>query len=794
MKLAKSEIGFQFLCNILKIIYKNPDKKIIFADHAHSKKPFDMEETKQILQDWVEFASDVIKENELLVYHQKNVTNKEKMIGWMEQYYGNDLRQKAHNYFFDMKNFFSECGLEKSWKTKFQNIFVKQNGPMPDMLIGISMTLVMGIGYQKNRNIYISWIEVRQILSEAMQILKILNTEFIPDKIFEFEGRSISENLQKIFLVGVYSALRGVYPHKQNQQEENIRFGKNIIEQIILEGKGIELYDSFRQVDEAVQIWKAMWKALEAECEKTILPNGIALYMKDFYEIPLFEPLDQMCSSQILRCDSGYRVRSFVIGKKGSGKTLLAKAAVLSCLKTDSKNSEAYYKFKEKLGGDGENYIPLFIDCTKISEKMDLEKIDLMQIALRQLYEKTRESKYALYIRHWEECEAYLLNYCRENAKNGKLLLILDDFSSFKSSSCQTVSKRLKKIGSEYPKLHILITSQRLVKSLMNQFQNYNRVEITPLSENLEQSIRKLIPLGIGCAEPEFYIDQIQNNRYVSKYIDTPQSLIKYLCYEFEENFDIEELLQETIEEQLESNFESEISDTQCREFLRYLAVNVTENRGRYRKDAESLRERQAIPKNILNKHFFDELKVKLDQPEQVWNHICEKMILICPSDSINSFMFSNRLFYYSLAADYYLELLTKQPETLLKRFNYISAEEFSCIIVMMMKRLCRMYRNFDCFTEEITEYDVFLLVQSVAAYMMSQNDLNDTYQNILALNEILCNEEIQKIFTRAGEETGRTNAWNLLKRTYKECCAYFEERADDTEPLKRIHSVKKVG
>lgn len=63
-----------------------------------------------------------------------------------------------------------------------------------------------------------------------------------------------------------------------------------------------------------------------------------------------------------------------------------------------------------------------------------------------------------------------------------------------------------------------------------------------------------------------------------------------------------------------------------------------------------------------------------------------------------------------------------------------------------------------------------------------------------MALNEILCNEEIQKIFTRAGEETGRTNAWNLLKRTYKECGAYFEERADDTEPLKRIHSVKKVG
>lgn len=765
-KLAKSKHGFQFLCNILCIIYKTPQKKSELFSAIHEGAPLSKEHTAELLLDWVRFSARTKEDSQFC----------QTLLKLLSNYYGKEL--DASSYFYDI-DYFSVADSEKKLKAKFNNIFVNQNGPLPDMLAGLAVTLTFRIGYQGNPQFYIGTSEVRQILTEALSILEISHIEFISDKCFELTDGKPSAVLTNLFIISLFGALRSVYPHKQTQKDSNILIGKDAVTKFIYAKESSLLTDSLKQVDEAATICEAMWSAYYEKTKEVLFPNNLHLQLTSFYHIPDFEPMANS-HKDILRCDKGFMIRSIVIGNKGCGKTLLTNAIVNTCLHSSNEETKIYQEYCSKLGLESNHYLPLVLHCDQIPPDTPIEQMDILNIALLQLTQLVRTTRYQNYLKHWPECQKMILEYCQQKAKNSTLLLIIDDFSSLDSQYYEAFLSRLRQLGDyDFPRLHILITSQRLPQSLMRHFGNYNQVEIAPLSICLERTIEQLSHLGVSYREFKTYQKLLRKNRYIVKYLNSPAHLIKLLNYPFDDYFDIEELLTLTIDEQLEQHSGSLVSEADCREFLTILAVNIAENKGV--RHSRSHMDCQSIPMNITSKRYLTNLKDSFQEPESIWKYIRDKMILICPSNSINSFMFSNQLFYYSLVADYYLELLTHtNAEPLLCRFNYMSCEDFSYIIVILMKRLCQKEHYQDSLENNISEYNRKLLIQSIAAYVISCDELTDICQCLMALHDILYHPTIKSVFTHHEENTSRKRLWNILIRTYQECYHRYQELTEN--------------
>ena len=772
--MAKSEQGFRFLCTIFRILYRTAEKKMSLLSFAEEGMPLSKEQTSSLLEDWVSFSCKA--------GHQKERTQ------WLEellqQYYGAEIR--AASYFYDIDNFLS-ADSEKKLKNKFWNIFVSQNGPLPDTLAGIAMTLTLAMGYQGDRQFFLGWREARQILTRSLFVLGISHAEFLPDSCFAFAHGQPPEDFAQLFFLSLFGALKSVYPHKQAQKQSNIEAGRRAIDQFLFESAPTVLVESLKRVEEAAAICSDMWKALREVCEEVCFPNGKRLKLKEFYTVPRFEPIERSIQS-ILACDKGFMIRSMVAGSQGCGKTMLTKAVVCACQAGEfSDDAGVYESYALKLGMERCRYLPLPLACDRIGSDVSFETADLIDIALEQLVQLVRATPYRGCLEHWSEYHAMILEYCRQKARDASLLLIIDEFSALSSKDYDSFLARLRTFGTElFPRLHVLLTTERLSRFLMHQFDGYNKAEITPLSENPLRTIGSLCRLGVAQRSFETYQTLFEQNRYVVEYVNSPAHLVKLISYPFEGSFEIDPLLELTMEEQLEQHSGASVQTCDCREFLTILAVSIAEKKGV--RQGRTHIDSQSIPMNITSKKYLDQLRDSFENPELVWQFIRDHMILICPGSSINSFMFRNRLFYYSLVADYYLELLSqKGASAFLDRFNYLSSEDFSYLIVMLVKRLCRRDGYEDNLAQPIEEYDVKLLVQSIAAYIISRDDPTDMYQCLTALEDLVFDDNVRRAFTHGGEDSRRKRLFFILQRSYAECYRRYGELAEDTVRLQKL-------
>ena len=76
--MAKSESGFKFLCTILRILYKVPEKKMSFLSFIEEGTPLSKEQTTDLLSDWVLFSGKT----------GHNKKNREQLEALLNQYYG----------------------------------------------------------------------------------------------------------------------------------------------------------------------------------------------------------------------------------------------------------------------------------------------------------------------------------------------------------------------------------------------------------------------------------------------------------------------------------------------------------------------------------------------------------------------------------------------------------------------------------------------------------------------------------------------------------------------------------
>lgn len=665
--MANSEDGFVFLCKILQTMYKSDERKSGFYSHIESGAVFNKDEALKIFDDWAKFT-----------YAVSFTAADKDLTALLNEHFEKGKKFDTADYFFNVRPAEAKA-LKNPLKNAFENMLTKKNGTTPDNLAGMAATLTLGIGKKQDPQFYIGQREARAILTLSLNELNIKNVEFIPDSCFEILNSAPSNDLSELFCLGVFGALKTLYPHKADQRERNRAESRETVLKFVDEKCDSALFDSFKQVDEAMFIFDNIRRALKKESETVKFPDGESLRLCDFYTVPNFETMGNAYTDKILLCDKGYRARSLVIGNTGSGKTTLSNAVVRTCLKSDGE--DIYAEYAARLGINKNKYFPLVLHCDRISENVDLsdKSLDLIELALEQLVRSVRETEYRSCLAHWDSCREMILEYLKQKAKSAELLLIVDGFSSLDSSRYEDFLSKLHTLGKEdYPLLHIMVTSQLLVKSLMRRFDDYNQSELAPWSDTPSNIITKLSDAGMSFNASKYR--ELTENRYVKLFLNTPSHLVKLLQYEFDEPFwGMDELLCDTIDEKLERHSGEDVSADDCREFLTALAVNIVERKSDY----------SAIPMNLANKRT--NVADSVENPAAVWQFIRNKMILISPSSRINSFMFSNRLFCYSLAADFYLKLLENGgAATLLERFNRISAEDFSYMAPMLIS----VFRN----------------------------------------------------------------------------------------------------
>lgn len=722
-------MGYCFLCKILGIIYKDEQRKQELFQYSQNGTAMPSEKVEKIRDEFVEFAHDV-----------KSIRHGlwKKLDGvWQNDFW----LQNNNNTELSTKDFFSDIqamnakNSNNSIKSMFNNLLCNQKGTSNTSLAGIAMTIVLAAGYTQNQTFYIGSYEIRQILTISMKCLGYDNAEFLPKRYYAITNGYMMEDMLQVLLVVLYGTLKVNFPHKKNmiQVELNRQNAQNTVSGLMRSSYDSEIISALGSSCYVAEICKAMTDALREYAEDAEFPEAKKLALNTFYEIPKFEPIGNSVA-EILRCDYNASVRSLVLGKMGSGKSLLTKAVIQTCLPPYNED------YAKALGLDSRRYFPLVLNCRKLSSEHTIENIDLIKEAVFQLYSLTQSTEHHSGVQHWEDFSDCIFEYYQDKAENAELLLIVEDIACLDWTSREVLLGKLR--TAEISRLNILVVTQRLINSQMSTFNRYNQAEIVPLCFSLPEKISTFVGMGIGKLSTEDYLTLLNNNRHIRAFVDRPKHLIQLLCYDFREQFNWDEFLTHIIEQTIAENitdlYHQEVTDTGCQEFLTFLATGIAENA----KNPNFPMSYCKIPQNILErKNIF---KDDTNRFNVIWQYILENMILIYPNSGISNYTFANPILYHSLIAEYYWKIFfeAESYQNWLVRFNHLSAEDFSTVVVILLRRLAKE-KVFETYKfEEV----LLTLFQSVAGYSISRSDPTELFFCLLALQDILADEQLKRI------------------------------------------------
>lgn len=749
--------GYCFLCRILSIIYKDEQRKQELFQYSQNGTAMSREKAEKIREEFVAFA------------HELNIRRHD-LWKSLDGIWGQTFwRQNNNNTYLSTKEFFDDIrdtdaqNINNTIKFMFNNLLCNQKGTSNAPLAGIAMTIVLAAGYTQNQTFYIGSYEIRKILNISMECLGYDNAEFLPKRYYTITNGYMMDDMLQLLLVVLYGALKVNIPHKKNmtQVELNRQNAQNTVDDLIKLSCDSEVISALSKSRDVAKICKEMTAALREYAEDAEFPDAKKLPLNTFYEIPKFEPIGNSVA-EILRCDYNASVRSLVLGKMGSGKSLLTKAVIQACLPPYNE------EYATVLGLDSRRYFPLVLNCRKLSsEEHTLNDIDVIKEAVFQLYSLTQRSRHYSGVQHWADFSDCIFEYYQDKAENAEILLIVEDIARLDRMSREVLLRKLR--TAENSRLNILVVTQQLITSQMSMFSHYNQAEIVPLCFSLPEKIRKFVDLGIGKLSTDEYLTLLNNNRHIRAFVDRPKHLILLLCYDFCEQFNWDELLthfiEQTIEENITDHYPQDVKDTGCQEFLPFLAAEIAENSKTNFHTSYS-----KIPQNILEKkNFFKDDPNRFNGVNVIWQYILENMILIYPDRGISNYTFANPILYHSLIAEYYWEIFFKAEtyQNWLIRFNRLLAEDFSTVIVILLRRLAKenVFENYKF--EEV----LLTLFQSVAGYSISRSDSTELFFCLLALQDILTDEHLKRIPKRL---------LDILQDTYAIGHSKFKALSDD--------------
>lgn len=743
--------GYKFLCEIIATISVNPIRKEKMLHHSKELSPMGKDDARELQMDFMKLAHEI---------------KKQRLQHWRKL---DDLLQNCFG--ISSSNFFAEAEkitgnqCSKSIDSMFKSLFCIQTGTSNLNFAGVAMTIALATGHMGNPKFFIGENEARTVLRKSMESIGYNNADFIPDACFDMVDGVMPEETIQLLFVSLIGALKVKYPHKKNDSQciRNKEKAREAVESLIsVNGSSVAMH-AVHFSNEISKICRGLLDAQKEFAEFENFPNGISLALESFYEIPTLKNVNKG-TQKTLNIDPNSKIRTIIMGKSGSGKSLLVNAIIRICMDSAAIESCFSQKRAEQLGIAHVSCTPLRLNCSALNKDAfnDSSNLDLIQEAVNQLVCVTRASAHAACLEHWKELESYVIDYFKRKAKASNLLLIIEDASCLDRESEEALMKRICDMeNTECANLHILITTKDLNKLRGMYIKQYDVVEIMQLELPLDEEIRKLVSKGVGELSAEKYLSILNSDMRVRRFVDCHENLISFLCYPQEEPFDFNKLLQRTIDERIEEYTNSYVTYVECKEFLTALAVGIAERRlcrgFEYRFAELSYRD---IPQELVDRQFLESLSEQIDHPIIIKQHVIDNLILLCPNGNTNHYAFENPMFYYYLIADNYLQLFaTQSSPNWLEKFNNMSAEDFSMIILMLVKRLCEYPLHMKGTALQEYNSGMRLLLQSIIGYVAGLNTAPELFECLSALKEITSDEQIK--------HNAERRVWSMLEQAY---------------------------
>lgn len=730
-------IGFEYICEILSIITSNPEKKEKYKALSRSGQSFANGDKDVLVHDWSVLAKQVIDND------SDKIKN---LLDYYLRISADDKSEFMSKYIEDVK-IYNRSGGRTALANAFNNILVNGRGAVPYFFWGISMTIVLAAGNYHDDVFYIGMEETKEILFKTMELFGYENISCIPDDSFLDE-----ENLKKLLLFSLFHSFMVAFPYHRNHKDGNYETGRKLIRQVVDSNSESGLFHAIKNASEAGQIIDLLWNAQDKKCQYSDDFEWGQLNLEQFYTVPSVKGRDGF---GLLSCDSHFRIRAFVEGKSGSGKSCMAKAVTLLC-RNKVADLELVTKLKAELGLKGHNYLPVILECQDLL-LADIKEHSLIECAMNQMYSNAlsvfaENISYRAILRHYRECQEYVLKYVERKAIGEELLLIVDDFSKLGKEIVGIFMSKLDVLCRHYPNLHIILLANRLKPSERRRFTGYNSYKLINGEYGLDlfEKIKDFIP------DQSITFEAIKADKVSTVFIDTPRRFCRFVNSSLDKS--VFSIISEEIDMEIERKCAYEIDSQSCKEFLKHLAYETLNRRG-------NSRDCPIIPGNMINSRLLKQMPMGEENAMLIWEIIQKKLVLVEQSSSVNSYEFNNILFFEDLLVDYLIEFLENESGIecyglMMNVLSKLSALEFSHVILNIVNRIS----NYDRYmSTDISEDNLNILIKTIAGIVFSFEEYEEKEACLWALNKIVTNDDLLDSFVRNGKYESRVRMIKIM-------------------------------
>lgn len=740
MQESSKDRGFQLLCRIFSILSVRQSWKNQFAERAvqlrgfSTRKNSSAEEKTQdsitcvndIMDEWLRFSFPCVQQKKEVFKRTQEAFLKKlqsvKIVSNVIEEYQNDLQGIVDNYTSD-PNYITWSGdAYTRWKRNFNSTLGEsRTGFSLKMLAGISLTVSVLAGEDTTCGLYAGPQQVCELLSLCMKEFGYRYTEFLMPLKAEKE---CTDDQKELLLYAMFFLLNAYYANGIQKQQSAWERGKAFLEVLILERQnGQTEPGSIYQILQKIEKFDGCFERYETSLityAQTFEVGAHSCDVESCYVPPVLEylgtnsnGLEKLFDAELISEKKGL----FLIDDSGDETSRQQKAVLLSCLHSNEAFSSSFPKMKEfadRLGLENSCLYPVVADCRHL--------VGIQGITLEILLEEALGNSFQFTGSYRGE-EAYICQmkeFLEHAAAQGKLLLLLDHFTRNDFSMLSELLWNLKQEHRGW-KVLLYITSQKPAPSQLWMLQRdlaiWQMSRPESYEEKLIERLRSVLALEINSALQFENRLQQRRGRFESLCTNTPESLIRYFMDP--NQTDAYSLLVEDMETQLEidcsrepGNRDGLVTHDECRSLLRKIAVHMVEHRFT---DAVG-RRTDVFSESTLRRSGI----LQDDVHRRAWEIICRRMLLIAPQN-INAFSFQHPLFCYHLAAEEYFELFRRDQSRFFHRITHISAEDFSYLLVILVRFLTRAYRSE--YVEEnhaLTPADILIFAQFVSGYVFS--------------------------------------------------------------------------
>lgn len=669
--------GFQFFAEILETIIRDTDgEEYQKIKHARiNGKNLEENDIKSLVNKWISYSKMVLITYGKINLSEQEGDEKEKSaaqqllddyIFWLKFSKENSLiksnRKDYENFKQDIRRYRNRLissgdikDKQKHRKDKtefnieqaFKSILTQHKTTEDAFSAGFALTIALTVGNDEplGEFFFIKREEQKNILFRSLRILGISHSEFVPNE--QFEDIDNVKGFQLLLMYALHNALKIMLPRKNNDINGHLSWANTMWENQPEKISSQKLFAAIGTAKEAADILETCRKGMLEYCQKEKLKSVKTEYLElvSFYQIPslLTIPKKYRRRDKLLINEQGNQIRALIQGKSGIGKTLLGKAIVLTILaeKGGREGTDVLTAYTEALGINQE-YFPLFLQCKNLNreETKSLKDCDFVKAALMQMHRYTKKISRKKCLEHWDSCEASLITNCIRKSKEGKLLLILDDYTKIAKTLEGTFESHYNILSDNYPGIHTIFLSNFLVESEIRKFID-KKFEIFAIEDfSIDKLNVDILCQAVG-ANPETVLRKIKNDFLAEEFIDTPGHFIEYATSEGIEKKELADIISDCVKSELKVQPDA----SQYKEFFVQF-WKICNKKGEISSGNFIISEK--LFENNYAKEVVDNLSA--EKFESISTSVRENSILIeHSSENVNSFEFKNVTYLYCL-------------------------------------------------------------------------------------------------------------------------------------------------